>query len=229
MASTMQPLVSDLPLTVIANALSRLDSADDLYRAILSHRVFLDAFKDNSRTIVTQILNNRIPGSLLPYALALLHSSRLPAVDDKAVHGLMERLETQLTNPDTPDRDLLPLSLSDRAFISRNHAAVESLSECFVKDTALQLCALMGTTRDSEPSQEERFRIARGFYRYQIMCNLCCINDSSLPMCNLDQSGFLSLFSPWTNDQLRCIYVYLEDKASVGKPELQQGLSTAIY
>lgn len=181
MAFAMQHSVSDLPLPIIANALTQLDSVGDLYHAVLSHRVFLEAFRDNSCAVVRHIIRSKIPDAVLPYALALLRSSRLQEVDDKAVAQLLERLEIHATNSDALEQDVIALSIPESAFLCGSYAAVESLCDSFVKDTAPRLSALMGTAHELVPTQNESFRVARAYFRHQIMCNLFCTLNTSLP------------------------------------------------
>lgn len=216
MAFNIQHTFSELPLPIIANALSQLDSVDDLYRATLSHRVFRDAFKDNFHTVARQIIRNQIPDSVLPYAFALLKSSRLREVDDKAVQQLLDRLESHVANSDALEQDLISLSISEYAFLCRKYDAVEVLCRSFVEDTVPRLSTLMDTKRELMPTQTESFRLARAFLRYQVMCNLFCTPNTGLPLEDQSSSRFFRLFSPWTNEQLMCVYCFLERKVCFG-------------
>ncbi len=88
---TPHPLL-DLPLTNVTSILSTVDSVIELCRATLRHRLFRDAFKDNLQTVGRQIIRDQILEDVLPYARALLKSSKLQQADDKATRELLERL-----------------------------------------------------------------------------------------------------------------------------------------
>ncbi|MCJ1473543.1 hypothetical protein MMC13_002194 [Lambiella insularis] len=77
-------------------------------------------------------------------------------------------------------------------------------------------------------SPTECFRIHRGFYRYQLYCNLFTIPS---PLCEKDSDGqdrshvFLSLFLAWETEELACIHDYIMHKYTMWFQEIAADVS----
>ncbi|RSL92240.1 hypothetical protein CEP52_013929 [Fusarium oligoseptatum] len=206
------PLES-LPLHVISQILEHLGTIQQLGMTVLSHRVFYTALKDNLHSVVGGILTRQIPEHVLPFAVTLRESERIKPGDHKAIAQFLSRFEAAVLDPAATLASLNKLSLSDYADLSRTYAAVESLRRGISKD-AIHLVNKFGLLQSPILSQSESFRLDRAFFRYQIMCNLFCPPDASSPQDELEDLAekYFSMFSPWVNEQLVCVYAYLERK-----------------
>ncbi|KAK2764783.1 hypothetical protein CKAH01_04948 [Colletotrichum kahawae] len=212
-----------VPLHVVAVILTHLPSIQQLGLAILSHRIFHDALKDNFHSVVRGIIANQIPDITLPFALALLGSTKLSGDAEDSVHSLLEDLSRGMSEPRRAATALLDLSLDDYAFLSKNHAAVESLRDGFAREAIPAFVERLELEHAGHLNPQETFRLDRAFYRYQIMCNLYCGRKASERKFYLDfgrKHPFFTKFSPWVNEQLICVYHYLENKVIAAYDEL---------
>ncbi|KAJ3954501.1 hypothetical protein N0V92_008992 [Colletotrichum tropicale] len=208
-----------VPLHVVAVILTHLPSIRQLGLAILSHRIFHDALKDNVNSVVRGIIANQISDIILPFALALLGSTKLIGDAEDDIDSLLEDLTRGISEPRRAAAALIDLSLDDYAFLSKNHAAVESLRDGFARETIPAFVERFELEHGGHLNPQETFRLDRAFYRYQIMCNLYCGRKGSkrdlIPYFGYNfrhRHPFFTEFSPWVNEQLICVYHYLENK-----------------
>ncbi|KAI8179426.1 hypothetical protein K4K54_008394 [Colletotrichum sp. SAR 10_86] len=216
-----------VPLHVVAIILTHLPSIQQLGLAILSHRIFHDALKDNIHSVVRGIIANQIPDITLPFALALLGSTKLIGDAEDDIDSLLEDLTRGISEPRRAAAALIDLSLDDYAFLSKNHAAVESLRDGFARETIPAFVERFELEHGGHLNPQETFRLDRAFYRYQIMCNLYCGRKGSkrdlIPYFGYNfrhRHPFFTEFSPWVNEQLICVYHYLENKVITAYDEL---------
>lgn len=194
-----------MPLHIVAAILARLDTIRQLVPAILSHRIFHDAFKENRHSVARGIIEARIPPKTLPFVIALLESTRV--------------------NPrDYAFPCSAHLSLSDYDFLSQSYAAAEFLARDMAKEVIPVAITNLSLDRQSTKiSRQESFRLTRAFLRYQLMVNLFCLDENRERELG-DKAHdlfyrFFLAFSPWVNEQLMCAYAYLERKVSHGKSD----------
>lgn len=205
-----------LPLHLVAGILGHLGSFQHLGSAIQSHRVFLLAFKDNVRSITTGIITAQIPAGILPFAIALLESTSVDPGDRDAVETLLMDLNKSILDPSNAAPHLLNASVSQLVLMSKSYEAVESLRHGLVEELIPVLNRKMGLSHPRQISQHERFRLDRAFFRFQLMCSLFSRGKTTThPEHHSDL--FFHSFSPWVNEQLICIYAYLERKVCNGE------------
>ncbi|KAF4969867.1 hypothetical protein FZEAL_10149 [Fusarium zealandicum] len=217
MSTTMDPL-SQLPLHVISQVLEHLDTIQQLGVIILSHRVFYSALKDSPQSIASSILIRQVPRAVLPFSIALLKSTQINKRDVNALTQVLSNLEAAILVSTDTIASLSKLSLSDYAFLSRAYAAVDSLRTSMFEQI-VPLINECGLNHSTTLSPDESFRLDRAFIRYQIMCNLFCYPPGVITSSHQDElqilrCRFFSVFSPWVNEQLVCVYAYL--RRSVG-------------
>ncbi|CAM1510994.1 Fc.00g085070.m01.CDS01 [Cosmosporella sp. VM-42] len=124
------------PLHLIAEILAQLDSMQQLGVAVLSHRIFFDAFNQRRHFIIGNIIGNQIPPDELYFAIMLFESTQIDTSDADATRNFLTgRSEAVLGDVFSP---LAKLSASDATIISRNHTAVDSLIQDYVVER--QLC-----------------------------------------------------------------------------------------
>jgi hypothetical protein len=209
-------LLKQIPLHVVATILAELDSIEQLGSVILAHRVFLVAFNDNRLHVTTSIIRNQIPASLLPFATALHESTKIDAGDYDAVRSLLTRLAEAIFNPPRAISSLVRFSISEAAIISKSYKAIGLLCQDFANISIPLLNNRLGLDHPQEILQQEKFRLGRAFYRYQLMCNLFCLGEEEA-LSEEPSLQFFRIFSPWVNEQLICVYAYLEAKVCKGE------------
>ncbi|KAF4961832.1 hypothetical protein FSARC_10048 [Fusarium sarcochroum] len=120
------------------------------------------------------------------------------------------------------------LSLSDYAYLSREYAAVVSLRRSIFEDMSDWLNSF-GLEHSNSLTIAEEFRIDRAFFLYQMVCNMFCLTtpvhlvplhhsrrcyqlEGDEDIFTSQTEAFFSYFSPWVNEQVNCIYHFLEKR-----------------
>lgn len=217
MATIGSSPLQQLPLHVVAGILVHLGSFQHLGCAILSHRVFLLAFEDNVRSITGGIITAQIPPGILPFAIALLESTYIDPRNYDAAEILLMNLNTAIIDPSDAVHYLLRASVSEIVLISKSYEAVESLRHGLVEELIPVLNKKLGLNHSRQISQQERFRLDRAFFRFQLMCSLFSRGKRSIHPTKHQIDLFFHSFSPWVNEQLICVYTYLERKVCDGE------------
>ncbi|KAI1777436.1 hypothetical protein F4818DRAFT_439792 [Hypoxylon cercidicola] len=206
-----QPILR-VPLHIVGGILAQLDSMKQLAPAILSHRLFLQAFNDNTQTITTSIILNQIPERLLPFVAAVHRSTDVDTADHDVVRSCLSNLEEAILNPRSIIPSFASFTPAQVATMSNTYTATLRLCQCYADDITPVINERLGINHPRTINQEETFRLARAFLRFQLSCNLFCPVEGE-PLSYEERSDrFFNIFSPWVNDQLRCVYTYLETK-----------------
>lgn len=225
-SQVLQPL-EKVPFNIVIKILRHLDNNQDLERAILSHPIFEIAFHQSPRAISQSIVINKLPDGILPFALAVLVSARISPNESGRLRRLLAEFELGITQPGFAAKSLasMEFGIPDYVLLEKAHNAVQSLSLRFAKEASIILGSGPGTEPYVNISKGETFRLHRAFYRYQFMVNLFFIIPSpswSVPeqeRYEISRAFFLS-FSPWVNEQLLCVYQFLECKVTKGTDTL---------
>ncbi|KAH0431012.1 hypothetical protein CcaCcLH18_07426 [Colletotrichum camelliae] len=206
-------LIHRLPLHIVSSILDRLDTIAELGIAIRSHRIFHNSFKYSTQTVCRSILSSQIPPDLFPYANALLESNVVDPSNHDSVKDLLLRLESRIKNG---SKSFERFPVTAYASLSRDLAAIGILREDLVSEALPLFLSSFEADHASEASHQEIFRLNRAFMRYQIMCNLFCIPyDAGSRLIDEDITRyFFHPFSPWVNEQILCVYRYLERKVA---------------
>ncbi|KAJ9418490.1 hypothetical protein QL093DRAFT_2102502 [Fusarium oxysporum] len=199
--------ILSLPLHLIADILRLLDNIQELPPILLSHRIFYSALLDTP-SLPVDIIRNHIPDNLLPLAFTAFKS------------------QTQIH-----------LTLGEALEVARVNDALSGLRDEFA------LCSLRklhGVNQD-EPMASDHgplsWRILSYLsciYRFQIYRNLFLdkeqeINlfpsydedeDEDLSSDNELKKLFFDRHSPWVNEQLACVYDFLETRLTGGKLDI---------
>ncbi|KAF4464336.1 hypothetical protein FALBO_8837 [Fusarium albosuccineum] len=218
--------ISSLPLHLVADILGLLDNIQQLPPVLLSHRIFYSALLDTP-SLPLDILRTQIPENLLPLAVAAYTSQK--SIRD--LNGI--DAETFLTKCyDQPLQDVgghqLHLTLAQALQVGRIDDALSELRDEF---TLCSLRRLYGVNHDDPISDDqalsagEAYRISRALYRFQIYRNLFLDKEEDLfPSYDQDEDEddsspdkdqkklFFDRHSPWVNEQLACVYDYLETR-----------------
>lgn len=79
----------ELPVHLVSLILAQLDSMQSLGSAILSHSIFYQSFRDDTKRIVQGILRNQIPPELMQYAAAAFETKFVDNNDEVKVGTLL--------------------------------------------------------------------------------------------------------------------------------------------
>lgn len=232
--------ITSLPLHLVADILRLLDNIQLLPPVVLSHRIFYSALLDTP-SLPLDILRSQIPENLLPLAVAAYTSQKsvrdLNGLDAEAF--LTKCYDSPLQSI---DGGLLHLSLGQAIQVGRIDDALSELREEF---TLCSLRRLYGVNSDESISDDqglspgEEYRISRALYRFQIYRNLFLDKEVLDKEQDLFPSGygdddyqdeeeedtkpdkkqkklFFDRHSPWVNEQLACVYDYLETRLTGG-------------
>ncbi|ROW13753.1 hypothetical protein VPNG_03497 [Cytospora leucostoma] len=212
-----------MPLHLITLVLVELDCIQSLGSAILSHSSVYAAFKEYPKTVIYRILLKQIPRELRSYAI-IAHNTSWGG--HRSPHELRRYIRHALRctrGLSTDEADLclwrslerLHFSPAVASSLSKTHMLVEHFTQRYLADT-LPIAARdlfrgweKSPTNARRPSDDEVYRVRRALYRFQIYCNLVCIEHKDKQYRNLVRPFFIR-WSPWVNEQLACIHDYLE-------------------
>ncbi|TVY73585.1 hypothetical protein LSUE1_G006855 [Lachnellula suecica] len=195
-----QSRMERLPVETQQAIMLALPDAESLKSLALSCRSLFGAFKDAELLVTRQVVLNEIASGVLPEAVAVLEASFTTTWDRSSVQGFMSRhFDARIT----PSRNW---TLSDALSVTK----IQSHISYFAEDFFLKSSSMQSFGSHVLPlSENERLRIDRAFYRFEIYCNL--FRDFKNPLFALSEQRvvFFSRFSPWENEQLACVHEYL--------------------
>lgn len=200
--------VVSLPLHLVSDILRMLDNVSNLPNALLSHPHFYAAYLDTP-SLPLDILRAQISPDLLPVAITAYKSEKSQRVGN---------VETFLRECSV-DGGRLQLSLAQALQVGRLDDALSELRGMFVQAS---LGRLYGGDGAFKISATETFRISRALYRFQIYRNLFLDREvdmfSGESESNTDEkSMFFDMHSPWVNEQMACVYDYVETQLTGGE------------
>ncbi|KAF4956156.1 hypothetical protein FGADI_3967 [Fusarium gaditjirri] len=219
--------ILSLPLHLIADILRLLDHIQELPPILLSHRIFYSALLDTP-SLPAEIIRNQIPDNLLPLAFTAFKSHQ--SVRETSGISVEEFLSHCYSNSvQNVDGSQLHLTVGEALEVVRVNDALSGLRDEFA------LCSLrkLHGVKQDEPmasdhglSPGEYYRISRAFYRFQIYRNLFLDKeqvvdlfpsydddeDEDLSSDNELKKLFFDRHSPWVNEQLACVYEFLETR-----------------
>ncbi|TDZ35610.1 hypothetical protein C8035_v009750 [Colletotrichum spinosum] len=213
-AQTTAHTLLNLPADIITNILLHADTPKQLLHAIQSHRVFYNVWR-NDPFMLRKVVENRIGHDLLPYAAALLESKSLrPGIEHDAVRSLLARLDANVRSGG--GCNIRDYRQSDYADMLRTHFTVEILREEVAAEALVAFVREFRLGHPQRASKQENFRIRRALYRFQLMCDLFYVPvKSGTPLYKREIARlFFYRYSPWVNEQMLCVYSYLERKVS---------------
>ncbi|KAK7415146.1 hypothetical protein QQX98_006090 [Neonectria punicea] len=202
--------ITSLPLHLISDILCMLGNIKHLPAALLSNRIFYTAYLDTP-SLAVDILRLQLPDDLLTLALAA-HASQ-KSIREKYGVDTTQFLTECYDKPFNALGGQFHLPLDDALRISRLNDALAQLRGDFCATT---LRKLYGLSRDDPMaaalSAGELYRVSRALYRFQIYGNLFLERDEACKPSPAQKALFFGRHSPWVNEQLACIYDYLETR-----------------
>ncbi|KAB5535184.1 hypothetical protein GE09DRAFT_1291328 [Coniochaeta sp. 2T2.1] len=206
------PAILRLPREIIIHILSSLPRIKHLPSVLLSHRIFNTAFLQHKQCVFLGSLLQKIPRRLLPLAVAthkaksLIYQPWDSEYDDAnraAVGRLLEqafsRLSAHSLLPSAP-----PLTPLDMLSLDKTHSIIHYFTTDFISTSLSVYKAIFSSIpishRLDTPTADELERIYRAFYRFELYT----------------PTPIFTPWSPWANDQLLCVYKYLDGKLHFG-------------
>lgn len=209
--------ITGLPCEIVASILRNLENVRFIPSVLLTCRHFYTSYKE-SPGIGAEILRRQIPSALLPYSIALIEASRLPR--PHAAGTVPEFLDSLYKHPDQMANKLPSLPTPVLLEMGHMHAIIYTLVIDFVIDAWKLLCQeTQILLRRFSLSSTEYLRFCRAFYRAELFFRLFRGAEQATAGTfeNAENQLFFSRHAPWENEQLGCVYDFLEKRFSQGK------------
>ncbi|KAF7920498.1 hypothetical protein EAE99_008111 [Botrytis elliptica] len=209
-----------LPVEAIQAIQCLIENVPDLLSIILTCKATYNAFLSAERLILKQVLNDEISSELLSEALLTASISRQAPVRDDVLDEYDNYFVENGRNIEL--KAYSNLRLCDALFLSKLHSHVVYFtndfiskafaSSIFTKNIPIAMWQLPA-------SDEEKRRIQRTFYHFQIYC--CLVYGGFSDHLHFDQNRiFFNHFSVWENEQLACVHDYMFRIIAPGFDEL---------
>lgn len=212
-----------LPPEIIELILLEISDPQSLLAAI-SCMVFNPCFCEKSDSISAQVLRNHLGVDVLPEAVAAFESSRLRPHDESFVNEMYNFRDQYLIRRQGPCKSL---ALWKALRIAKLHYFVTQLTDRFLFDTASRGPLHGGV---SAVTHQERCRVERTFYHFEVYCNIFknewsgeprggigCLIPRNSTVSEHQTDFFFTNFAPWEIEQLGCIYDFLDRLVSRGQ------------
>ncbi|KAK8003237.1 FAD-linked oxidoreductase ZEB1 [Apiospora arundinis] len=213
--------VEGLSVELVRLVLSALPDVASLQATVLSCPLFYKVFLGAKVVIIAQVLFHQMDPSILHDAIAAYESSRLrlngiynEESSSKDKDGLRSFIDQNIRlRPDMP-----PFwSLQQVLRVTRLHGLVCEIATKFVNDVAAG--SPLNQTGFISVTHQERCRIERALYRFEIYCNLfrtllgmprgSIVERAVLRQDPEELKIFFTSFPPWEAEQLACIPDFL--------------------
>lgn len=195
---------TSLPPEIKQAIFCSLPDVASLKSLVLSHSSFYHVYLDAESLILGEILRRQIGSDMITLATVLSKSYNLRPWSKAGVLEFLSRL----LEHEAPISWTLPQAL----FISQLHGHVEFFVAGFA-------AAKLADKTQKDLSRNEKFRITRSLYLFELYCNLFRARKSAKAdrFSAEEQRGlFFTRFAPWENEQLGCIHDYLFEQFSIG-------------
>jgi hypothetical protein len=199
------PRITDLPVEVVATILRHLDKAQFLPPSLLVCRCFYSA----GAGIAAAMLRRQIPPALLPYAVAVLESSRM--AQPPTAPPVQELLDRLYNEPARLAAKLKTMPLGDLIVMEHLHDLI-----CTFTDDAMGHAWSLLSKDELELSQTEHIRVCRAFCRVELLLNLFR-TELSDSLAGTEKEMFLNRHPPWESEQMGCIHDFLQKKFVDGR------------
>ena len=192
-AEIKQAIFSSLP--DIASLKALISTCSSLYYSFL----------DCESSILSDILLNQIPPSLMPNALATFKSSQMTPWTKETADNLV----LLYTTGDTPS--VLPRWTFRKALVfSQLHEHVQFFANRVATSALLRHARTGRPAPNPTPvSPSESRRIQRALYRFEFYCNLIAFRRRCKGACSEIFAINFRKFAPWENEQLACVCDHL--------------------
>ncbi|KAI0188515.1 hypothetical protein EV127DRAFT_512996 [Xylaria flabelliformis] len=206
--------VTDMPCEVITAVFKQLDHIQFLLPCLLTCRYFYYSYKANPRSAI-EILKQQVGPALLSYSIAVQEASLSPSSHVRL--STTELLKTLCNKPSILINRLRDYPLVALVQLGHTHDLVEKFANGLARFAWGQTnTRSLPRGRFPHPdrfslSPTEEFRFYRAFYRVQLYMRLFRTDNTQIDQ-QVDM--FFSGHSPWENEQLACVYQYLDYRIS---------------
>ncbi|KAI5457678.1 hypothetical protein BGZ63DRAFT_427714 [Mariannaea sp. PMI_226] len=209
------PSITTLPCEVVASIFRKFDNIRWLTPSLLSCRHLHSSFKESSG-VQAEIIRRQIPSPLLPYSIALAEAHRLPR--PLAISSVHQLLDTLYHDPENLVARLQNIHLPLALKMGCTHDAIHDFVIDFAEDALGLLFPENQAALDQFTlSPTEYLRFCRAFYRTELFFVLFGTDPPSTESGAFSGSENELLFSrhsPWENEQIACVYDFLEKRFS---------------
>ncbi|KAK8111394.1 uncharacterized protein PG998_007851 [Apiospora kogelbergensis] len=195
-----------------------------LRSAVLSCPTFYSTFKSGERWILTRFLGNVLGPDVFPEAFLAqgLRNRAISALSPESAKATEDWLATELRKTRRAPDGLV--TVEDCLDIMQLHRVVGSFVDEYVEYCKHPAIYYRGpepsTTLVNQPlTDTEKDRISRAFYLSEIVsrlhrCGAPCAQKGYVPPWDASENTvkhpLFSALSPWENEQLRCVDIFLE-------------------
>jgi hypothetical protein len=216
-----------LPVELQLLILQAAPDVPTLYALVRSSPVFYTTYISGQRSILLAVLSTELTLTVLRESCAGLRAVNIRRGDDgseddvwtREVYAFLNDYSQYCLSPKVGNAQLsgLPLDKATLLHISHNHSSVRTVTLDFCKST-LSLHPITGQdTPFQELSQNEKRRIYRACYRFELFCKLfgrLVYESSSVPEWGFYpgsriSSLFLSKFNLWEVEEIASIHDYI--------------------
>lgn len=221
--------ITSLPLHLVADILAMLDNVQLLPDVLISHRIFYNAYVD-SPSLIIDMLRTQVPEPLLPLAVAT-YTSRKAFRDPRGIDP-EAFMRDYYDDPLRAFGGRLHLTLDSALYVSRLDDALVRLRKGFCEDALRRLHDKsnrdfpMAESSLGVVSSGEEYRVSRALYRFHIFGNLFLsreseeeeeYDDDEEERLEAHKAVFFKRHSPWVNEQLACVFDFLETRLTGGE------------
>lgn len=229
-----EPIFMRLPLHLVGMILMQLDDMQTLGSAILSHSLLYASYQDfGVHKVTLSVLENQIPRDVMPYAIMAFRAQNVDHTNEEACRRVLRSrrcrrqglrpLEWFLKHGLDAEKDAVP---TFAVALRKTHLVVQHFCDRFIQRTLPLAQEFLGKDLTcSHPSlitasDKEIYRVQKALYRFQVFCDLRNRYRSD-PYSENVRDNYTSPLqvilrdcSPWVNEQLACIYDFLENVLS---------------
>jgi hypothetical protein len=195
-----------MPLEVREAIMKSLPDLPSLNSLIRSCSTFRDTFGQARPVIASCVLSHQLGPALLPEAVAVLESSRIETWSPDVLSTFVEKhLHTRKSSQPS-------WSLEDVNYMATLHRRINFFTDDFAAKSKLRIFG-----KPTNPTELERARFQRSFYRFELYCNIFCNYRRPVFSSQVQQTCFFAKFSPVENEQLASARDYLFRAIAPGK------------
>ncbi|KAK4241286.1 hypothetical protein C8A03DRAFT_12434 [Achaetomium macrosporum] len=236
--------IRNLPTEIVAEVLTGLDSSSlssALLAHRLFWETFQGCQRQILREIVTRLIPPQLlPLASVTYEASLIDYSdwnRSRRLLDQLHYLHNNQAPASASSASSPPPWQWPLTRRVTAAMERVHLMVKHFAADFAQRTIPRFSHIFQATRPETCTPSEELRILRAFYRFQLYCNIFgrkALESAREAVCGREYDwesqqlvgqksdedvqgelqAFFWVWPPWVNEQLACIFEYLETRLS---------------
>ncbi|KAI3221535.1 hypothetical protein DTO027I6_435 [Penicillium roqueforti] len=229
----ISPALETLPFEIRRHILSMVE-IDSLKTLVQASPVYFYHYQLERKLLLCQSLESTL-GSVTADAYAVHKSTSMECSkgrDSKGIDDFLTSYHTMRSQAwSSPLHNILILEEVE-TMVKFHCSIVQPLMRCFVREALTNLTEKTNESQIEETlSTTEETRLIRGFYRFQLCCNIYGLESAeSIPYVSwisVSQhilGDFLYIFDPWEAEELSCVSYFCEEKCEQIFDQTKQGL-----